>query len=466
MAAGEKAARARSREHGETGVSSGIVKPDVIVIGGGPAGATTAAILASEGVRVVLFEAERFPRHHVGESLQPATIELLQSYLGLGAALAEQGFARKYGAVYVWGETRDPWSVLFDARLERDLPKLDEASLLAGPYEHAFQVLRERFDAILLEQAARRGADVREGVSVAAPILEGERVVGVRLRSGEEVRAPLVVDASGQTCLLGRKLELLATVPDMNATATYCYYDGAGGVPGPLARHVQLVVALNEGWAWFIPVSPERTSVGLVVRERGRMSAERFDQLVAEAELPLTGARAVHDESGEKLYFARDWSFAQKTAAGPGFVLVGDAACFVDPILSGGVDFAVRGACNAALAILTSLRAPSAGDQALERYDRSLRKEYRAYLRLARYWYGNNRSVNGLFWEARAEIPADSLSTPLRAFVYLTSGRYAADHHFKIFEEAQERKIFHSLGVDRAALRLARERLSDGQARP
>lgn len=435
------------------------MSPDVLVIGGGPAGAVTAAVLAREGLKVVLFEQERFPRHHVGESLQPATIELLDRYLGLGPLLAEQGFARKYGAVYVWGETRDPWSVLFDSRLEADLPKLDEAAMLAGPYEYAWQVLRERFDALLLDEAVRSGVDVREQTAVSAPLVEDGRVVGVRLRSGETLRANLVVDASGQSCVLGRKLGLYADVPDMHATATYAYYDGAGGIDGPLGRHAQLVVTLKEGWAWFIPVSAERTSVGIVSRERGRMTPERFAELLAEAELPMGQGVQVVDPDGTSLRFANDWSFAQKAAAGPGYVLVGDAACFVDPILSGGVDFAVRGACNAALAILTSLRDPAAEQSAFERYDKRLREEYRAYLRLARYWYGNNRSVQGFFWEAHSEIPVNSLSTPLRAFVYLTSGRHAADQHYQIFEQAQEQKIFRSLGVDRRALSRARQKL-------
>jgi clorobiocin biosynthesis protein Clo-hal len=144
-------------------------------------------------------------------------------------------------------------------------------------------------------------------------------------------------------------------------------------------------------------------------------------------------------------------------------MLVGDAACFVDPILSGGVDFAVRGACNGALAILTTLREPETGEEPLERYQERLRQEYRAYLRLARYWYGNNRSVNGLFWEAHSEIPADSVSTPMRAFVYLTSGQYAVDVHYKIFQEAQEKRMFHSLGVDKKALKRARDRLGVGR---
>jgi halogenation protein CepH len=430
----------------------------VLVVGGGPSGSVVAALLAQEGIPVTLFEKERFPRHHVGESLQPATLELLDHYLGLADELSAQGFARKYGAVYVWGESREPWRVLFDERLERELPGLTEADLLAGNYEHAWQVLREQFDEILLREAARRGADVRESCEVAAPLIEDGNVVGVRLASGAIERARFVVDATGQRCLLGRALSLTSHVPDMRATATYAYYDGAGGVDGPLGRHVQLVVTVPEGWAWFIPVSAERTSVGVVVRERARVTRERFETLLAEAELPMAGAREVTREDGDGLYFAKDWSFAHRRVTGPGWILVGDAACFVDPVLSGGVDFAVRGACNAALAILTELVDPKAGADAREGYQARLRDEYRAYLRLARYWYGNNRSVEGFFWQAHAEIPPDSVSTPMRAFVYLTSGKYAVDTHYRIFQSAQEQRIFRSLGVDRGALKRARVR--------
>lgn len=430
----------------------------VVVVGGGPAGSVLAALLAREGVRVTLFEKERFPRHHVGESLQPATIELLEHYLGLGSALASQGFARKYGAVYVWGESREPWTVLFDERLERDLERLDEAQLLAGGYDHAWQVLRERFDEVLLREAERRGVDVREGVEVDAPVVEDGRVVGVRLSTGAVERADFVVDASGQRCLLGRAFSLTSVVPDMRATACYAYVDGAGGVPGALGRHVQLVVTIPEGWVWFIPVSAARTSVGVVVRERAKLTRQRFDELLARAELPLGGGEFATRDDGSVLHHAKDWSFSHQRVVGPGWMLVGDAACFVDPILSGGVDFAVRGACNGALALLTSMRDESAGAAALERYAQRLIQEYRAYLRLARYWYGNNRSVSGLFWEAHEQIPADSVSTPMRAFVYLTSGQYAVDAHYRIFHEAQEQKIFRALGVNRKALKRAKDR--------
>lgn len=436
--------------------------PSVLVLGGGPAGATAAAVLARHGAQVRLFERTRFPRHHVGESLQPASFRLLDEHLGIGPRFAAAGFARKYGAVYVWGESREPWSVLFDDRLERDLADLDEAGLLSGDYEHAWQVDRATFDHMLLDAAREQGARVTERAEATRILQEGGRVVGaeIRLPDGtlEEMRADTVLDCTGQRCMIGRALGQTRLVSDLQATATYGYYDHAGGVPGALGRHVQLVVSTPEGWAWFIPTSPTRTSVGVVCNSRERLPLARFEAIVAAADLPIAGGHLVDGERGP-LRFSRDWSFTHRRFAGPGWFLVGDAACFVDPILSGGVDFAVRGGCAAALAVLQGSEAggPSMPEIAA-RYDQRLRAEYRAYLKLARYWYGNNRSVDGLFWTAHESVHATSVATPMRAFVYLTTGHYAADRHFKVFAQWQEQKMFRALGVDAAALKATRDR--------
>ena len=430
----------------------------VLVVGGGPAGAVAAAILAREGVDVLLVDKATFPRHHVGESLQPAVLELLERHLGLGPALAAAGFPRKYGAVYVWGESREPWSVLFDARLDGALPDTEEA-LLAGPWEYTYNVDRARFDAILLDEARRRGVRVREGVEVTAPVLDGDRVVGVRTRAGETLAADLVIDASGQRCLLGRAFGLTQPVEDLQATATYGYYRGCGGLPAPLGRLVQYVVTVPEGWVWFIPIAEDVTSIGVVVRARERLADARFEEIVAAAGLPMDGA---HREG--PIRHARDWSFSHRRVAGPGWMLAGDAACFIDPILSGGVDFAVRGGAAAALAVLRVLSGEPAAD-VMDAYDQKTLRLYGAHLRLARYWYGNNRSVDGFFWEAHRAIRADALSTPLRAFVYLTSGKYAADQHLQVFQGWQETKIFRALGVDRTHLQATwRRRRQDGPA--
>lgn len=441
------------------GYTRGVVKRcQVLVIGGGPAGATAAALLAQQGARVCLLERARFPRPHVGESLQPASFKLLEHHFGLGAQVAAQGFARKYGAVYVWGRDREPWSVLFDERLERDLPTLDEQGLLTGDYLRAWQVDRAVFDSLLLDNAAAQGAEVLQRWEATAPLMEGGRVVGARVRrleDGQEqdIRADIVLDASGQRCLLGRSLGLTRAVTDLRSTATYTYLEGAGGVPGPLGRHVQLVVSVPGGWVWFIPVSANRTSVGVVTDARRRLEPHEFQQALDAAELPITGCALE-----QPLRFARDWSFTHKAFAGPGWMLMGDAACFVDPVLSGGVDFAIRGAFNAAVGALKILGGEPEGPIG-QSYDQGLRTEYRAYLSMARYWYANNASVEGLFWRAHQAVPKGSAATPLRAFVYLTTGQYAADRHFKIFQGWQEQNMFKALGVNKAALQASRREL-------
>lgn len=401
---------------------------------------------------MTLLERQRFPRHHVGESLQPATFELLKRHLDLDGELASAGFARKYGAVYVWGESREPWSILFDARLEAEIGELGESQVLAGGYEHAWQVDRAHFDAILARRAAELGADVRMGAAAARPIFEGERVVGVVLDDGSELRGRHVIDASGQRCMLGRALGVRRAVEDLRFTASYCYFEGAGGFPGPLGRHVQWVVTVPQGWVWFIPISASRTSVGLVHQLHRAPSQEELDAILAQTELPLEGATLV-----DGLRHVRDWSYTSSAMAGPGWMLVGDAACFVDPILSGGVASAVRSGFHAALSVLRML---GGEDEAIvaAQYEEELRRDYKAYLRLARYWYGNNRSVDGLFWEAHKEIPAHATATPLRAFVYLTTGKYSAERHVRVFQEWQERKMFERMGVDLMALKSARAR--------
>ena len=209
---------------------------------------------------------------------------------------------------------------------------------------------------------------------------------------------------------------------------------------------------------WFIPISVERTSVGVVVRDKKKLTDDRFHALVAAAELPLAGATQV-----APLRHARDWSHTHRKLAGPGWLLLGDAACFIDPILSGGVDFAVRGAADAALALLR-VRDGASEAEVVGDYARTAERLYKAHLRLARYWYGNNRSVGGFFWEAHKELASEALTTPLRAFVYLTSGRYAADQHFRVFQAWQEKRMFDHLGVDPKRLKAALKRRDPARA--
>ena len=419
----------------------------IVIIGAGPAGSTCAGILAKYGHACVVIEKSKHPRHHVGESLQPASLDILEEHFGIKEIIASQCFAHKYGAEYIWGKTRDPWRILFDQRLENCVDTITEEELLHSDFEKAWQVSRSIFDTILCDAAKRCGADVWENVSVDSVEIEDNAIHSLRLSSGEVIHPKFVVDASGQSCFLGRKMQWYQPVQDLQSIAIYAYFQHAGGVQGVLGRHVQLVVTVEEGWIWFIPVSADITSIGLVTKDQRKYTESEFLQILQRAPIPLNNASMVDVDGHKGLYYARDWSYQCKKFVGRNFALVGDAACFVDPILSGGVDFAIRGAANLALAILRYIE--NSDTTPLQEYQQMLFKEYQAYLRMARYWYANNSSVDGFFWEAYQEIEQPMHSTPMRAFVYLTSGRYAADQHFAIFQKWQEEKMFTALGVQK-----------------
>jgi flavin-dependent dehydrogenase len=283
------------------------------------------------------------------------------------------------------------------------------------------------------------------------------RVVGMNIvddhGNATVLHADIVVDATGTRSVLGKHFGLTRPIEDLKATATWCYVRGAGGVGPPLERDIQLIVTVPEGWVWFIPLDDERTSVGIVATDGLPIAEEQFWEILAKTTLPLNDFTVEAGPRGQPFHHIKDWSYTHRRFVGDGWMMVGDAACFTDPILSGGVDFAIRGAANAAIAILRGADAKS-----LEFYQSQLRREFRAYLRLARYWYANNRAVEGLFWELRKLIEVSAISTPLRAFVYITSGACDADAHFHVFTLAQEEKIFKHLGVDPSRLKDALRR--------
>ena len=196
--------------------------PDVVVIGGGPGGSTTATMLARQGADVLLLEREHFPREHVGESLLPASIPVLEE-LGVLPAVEQAGFLRKWGATMVWGRDSTPWSWYFKETNQR--------------YPHSYQVWRPQFDQLLLENSRSNGVDVREGHRVVEVLFDGDKATGVRYRSENgalsTVHAEMVVDASVQGGLLARKLDLRRWDPFFQNLAVYGYFTGAQRLPAP-----------------------------------------------------------------------------------------------------------------------------------------------------------------------------------------------------------------------------------------
>jgi clorobiocin biosynthesis protein Clo-hal len=416
---------------------------DIVIIGGGPAGSTVAALVKrySPHLRVLVLERAHFPRHHVGESLLAAASPVLHE-MGAYDRIDRYGFVEKLGASYVWGHDRRPWGFEF-ANLIAELTK--QGRPLPKMYTKGWHVRRAEYDQLLLETAAELGAEVRFGAYVNDVIIDesSQQVTGVTFLQDAQshiVQSKWVIDASGQDGLLGRKFGLREYDERMNNYALWAYWRGAKwemrylGQPN-LARI--FVATTPRGWIWYIPVDRDVMSVGLVThRNILRESADRPEALYREelSACPevsglLDGAEIVRISKDQRrdICTIRDWSYNSRRMSGPGWALVGDAAGFVDPILSSGVMLAHELGQKAAYALNSSFRATS--DEQVRGYWSFYEETYKTYLEayrsMAAFWYTNNFSMESWWWEARRGLTqahsAVDLSEP-EAFMRVASG--------------------------------------------
>ncbi|MCI0457386.1 MAG: tryptophan 7-halogenase [Gemmataceae bacterium] len=323
---------------------------DVVVIGGGPAGSTASTLIAQQGYRVQLFEREHFPRFHIGESLIPETYWGLKR-LGMLEKMQKSHFVKKYSVQFV------------NARGKLSAPfyfwdnKPHECS-------QTWQVVRSEFDLMMLNNAREHGVAAHEGVRVLDVLFEDGRAVGVKVQgqdgSPREVRARVVVDASGQSGLLQNRFKLRQWDPVLNKGAVWTYWEGAYRDSGRDEGATLVLQTENrQGWFWYIPQHNDRVSVGVVAPFdylfRGRGSHEQIyneevDRCPAVKERVSRGRRVTG-------YFAtKDYSYRSKEVAGDGWVLIGDAFGFLDPLYSSGVLLALRSGEMAADAIVEGLR--------------------------------------------------------------------------------------------------------------
>ena len=339
---------------------------DVLVIGGGPAGSTAAALLAGRGIDVVLLEKDAHPRFHIGESLLPRNLQILDR-LGLHQEVAAMGVF-KPGAEFVSDETGR--SVAFPF-----------ARSLNQAYTHAYQVRRSEFDAALFANARRRGARAAERTRVTEIVFasqSGERakVTAAAGDGGRRMIAPrFVLDASGRDTFIAGKLRSKQSNKHINNTAVFAHYRGVAARSGDTEGYISVHLAEN-GWFWMIPLPDEVMSVGFVGNPAAwRRAGTNMEQFFQErlAASPTVSARMAGAERISEVHATGNYSYCARTATGEGWMLIGDAYAFLDPVFSSGVLLAMTAGELGADAAEAWLRDPALGRAAALRAERHLR---------------------------------------------------------------------------------------------
>ena len=447
--AGAKAGLARRRMPSTSPMGKGA---DAVIIGAGPAGCTTAILLKqyNPAARIVLFEKEKFPRHHIGESTLPDANAVLHK-LGVIEKINQAGFPIKCGFTYKWRHNRPIFTDLFAQGVH---PELQERLYPTGIPDHSWQVERGRYDQILLDRAREVGVRVYEETAVTGVLRDDSSggVLGVRYLpkggSAERVlEARHTVDASGQ----GRKISGWLAVETekfpLGDTALYRYYRGftwKEELVGSFFDGKIFVVSVPRGWMWFIPLSEEVVGVGLVTRNSYLKDVtvdQAFDEELAhsgELREMLAGAVQIshaYSTDPPATYVIQDWTYRNAQLVGPGWYLVGDAAAFVDPVLSSGMNLAHNCGLLAANAINTEWNHPELAVASVrEGYERLYREIYSSFLSMAAWWY-DKRETDDLsdWWElarkqARNQSSVASI-TDREAFLTFTAG-YVTDFRF------------------------------------
>jgi flavin-dependent dehydrogenase len=363
-------------------------------------------LLAREGLRVTLIDRETFPRRHVGESLLPASMPILAD-LGLLDDLEAAGFPKKWGASMVWGVDDERWSWRFEETNRR--------------WPHAYQVDRAQFDHLLLQGAASRGVRVLEGCAVhSVEFQSGE----VRVSSADgDLRARMVVDASGQSALVANQTGTRSWDPFFRNVAVYGYYRDFDPLDAPDENNI-FVEAAEAGWSWLIPLG-ERASVGMVLDKDAvahRLNREGLADFLSSCLGPETRRMLAGAKFEEGPYVERDWSYCAERFVMDSAVLVGDAACFVDPLFSSGVHLALSGGVLAAAYANTLICDPEFAPAAALEYERLYRQQYDHFHQLAKLFYASNRTHGSYFWETR-RLSGDDRFTPRQAFVRAVAGQ-------------------------------------------
>ena len=364
---------------------------DAIIIGGGPAGSSSSAILAEYGHRVLVLEREKFPRYHIGESLLPFTFQPLQR-LGLIDKMRQSAFVKKYSVQFVSPSGRASQPFYFFDRYDKET------------VAQTWQVLRSEFDEMLLNNAREKGATVIEETTVKSLIREGGKVVGVQAQTKggpvTEYRAPITLDCSGKEAFCAVRNGWRVGDPFLNKIAVWTYYKGAQRDEGLDGGATTVAYVPEKGWFWYIPQHNDMISVGVVAEGKyltrdGVKSPEEIFKREIEQNQWIKQHVARGQQQG-KYYLISEYTHHSKHCSSDGLLLVGDAFAFLDPVFSSGVMLALKSGTMAGEEVHQAINERDFSAERFTKYGRYLREGVENMRRLVYAFYNPKFSFRTL----------------------------------------------------------------------
>ena len=356
---------------------------EVIIIGGGPAGSTLGCYLSKAGIKCTIFEGANHPRPHVGESMVMSSVRVFDE-IGFLPVLEREGFPKKYGASWHPPVSKGQADISFNEFPQDGVTQ-----------DYTYHVDRQKFDLLLLKHAESLGTRVYQGIQVSEVLFnEQSYASGVRLRiAGQDVDVParMVVDATGRHTLLGKQLRVKKNDPIFDQFAVHAWFRGVDKAENKSCNYIHIYfLPVERGWAWQIPITDEITSMGIVAEKKVFQSerlapAEYFAKYVASN--PDLSAAMRNATRVNEFKMEGDYSYKMDTFAGNGFVLIGDAARFVDPIFSSGVSVALYSAKYSAERIKYAFENNDFSEAALKPYEKKLRAGTEIWYEFIRLYY-------------------------------------------------------------------------------